>query len=75
MGQAYHYPQPIHTMAHIQGSHADNTVMNHLQHKLQTASYFSALDLSLLPVHLQTRCAQLVLEQLPHLDRVARGYG
>ena len=24
-GQAYHYPQPLRTMAHIRGSHADNT--------------------------------------------------
>ena len=74
-GQVYHYPQPIRTMAHIRGSHADNTLMNHLQHKLQTALYFSALDPSLLPVHLQTRRAQLLLEQLPLLDRVARWYG
>ena len=62
-------------MAHIRGSHADNTLMNHLQHKLQTALYFSALDPSLLPVHLQTRCAQLLHEQLPLLDRVASWYG
>ena len=60
-GQAYQYPPPIRTMAHIRGSHADNTLMNHLQHKLQTALYFSALDLSLLPVHLQAQCAQLLL--------------
>ena len=65
-GQAYHYPQPTRTMAPIRRSHADNTLMNHLEHKLQTALYFSALDLSLLPVHLQ--------EQLPLLDRVARCY-
>ena len=62
-------------MAHIRGSQADNTLMNHLQYKLQTALYFSALDPSLLPVHLQTRRAQLLLEQLPLLDRVARWYG
>ena len=74
-GQAYHYPQPIRTRAHIRSSHADNTLMNHLQHKLQTALYFSALDPSLLPVHLQTRRAPLLLEQLPLLDRVARWYG
>ena len=49
--------------------------MNHLQHKLQTALYFSALDPSLLPVHLQTRRAQLLLDELPLLDRVARWYG
>ena len=75
MGQAYHYPQRIRTVAHIRGSHADNTLMNHLQHKLQNALYFSALDPSLLPVHLQTQRAQLLLEQLPLLDRVARWYG
>ena len=74
-GRAYHYPQPICTMAHIRGSQADNTLMNHLQHKLQTALYFSARDPSLLPVHLQTQRAQLLLEQLPLLDRVARWYG
>ena len=74
-GRAYHYPQPIRTMAHIRGSQADNTLMNHLQHKLRTALYFSALDPSLIPVHLQTRRAQLLLEQLPLLDRVARWYG
>ena len=73
-GQAYHYPQPIRTMAHIRGSHGNNTLMNRLQHELQTALYFSALDPSLLPVHLQTRRAQLLLEQLPVLDRVARWY-
>ena len=62
-------------MGHIRGSHADNTLMNHLQHKLQTAIYFSALDPSLLPVQLQARRAQLLLEHLPLLDRVARWYG
>ena len=62
-------------MAHIRGSQADSTSMNHLKHKLQTAVYFSGLDPSLLPVHLQTRRAQLLLEQLPLLDRVARWYG
>ena len=70
-GQAYHYLQTIHTLAHIRGSHADNTLLNGLQHELQTALYFSALDPSLLPVHLQARRAQLFLEQLPLLDRVA----
>ena len=74
-GQAYHYAQAIRTMARIRGSQANNTLMNHLQHKLQTALYFSALDPSLLPVHLQTRRAQLLLKQLPHLDRVAHWYG
>ena len=39
-GRAYHYPQPIRTMAHSRGSQADNTLMSHLQHKLQTALYF-----------------------------------
>ena len=33
-GQAYHYLQPIRTMAHIRGSHTDNTLMNRLQHEL-----------------------------------------
>ena len=73
--RAYHYPQPIRTMAHIRGSQADNALMNHLQPKLQTTLFFSALDPSLMPVHLQTRRAQLLLEQLPLLDRVARWYG
>ena len=73
--RAYHYQQPIRTMAHIRGSQADNTLMNHLQHKLRTALYFSALDPSLIPVHIQTRRAQLLLQQLPLLDRVARWYG
>ena len=73
-GQAYHYPQPIRTMAHIRGSHADNALMNRLQHELQTALYFSALDPSLLPVHLQTQPAPLILEKLPLLDRLARWY-
>ena len=72
---AYHYPQPIRTIAHIRGSQANNTIMNHLQHKLQTALYFSALEPSQMPVHLQTRRAQLLLKQLPLLDRVARWYG
>ena len=71
-GPAYNYPQPIRSMAHIRGSQADNTLMNQFQHKLQTALYFSVLDPSLIPVHLQTRRAQLLLEQLPLLDRVAR---
>ena len=73
-GQKYDYPQPIRTMAHIRGSHADNTLMNHLQHKLQTALYFSALHQCLLPVHPKTPRAQLLLEQLPLLDIVARWY-
>ena len=41
---------------------------------MRTALYFSALDPSLMPVHLQTQRAQLLLEQLPLLDRVARWY-
>ena len=48
--------------------------MNRLQHELQTALYFSALDPSRLPVHLQTRRVQLLLEQTPLMDRVARWY-
>ena len=73
-GHAYHHPQPIHTMARIRGSNADNTLMKRLQPELQTALYFSALDQSLLPIHLQTQRAQLLLEQLALLDRVARCY-
>ena len=73
-GRAYHYPQPIRTMAHIRGSQADNALMNHLQHKMRTALYISALDPSLILMHLQTRRAQLLLKQLPLLDRVARWY-
>ena len=42
-GRAYHYRQLIRTMAHIRGSQADNTLMNHLQHKLRTALYLSSL--------------------------------
>ena len=61
-------------MAHIRGSQADNALLSRLQHEIRTALYFSALDPSLMPVHLQTRRAQLLLEQLPLLDRVARWY-
>ena len=74
MGRAYHYPQPIRTMAHIRGSQADNAFLSRLQHEMRNALYFSALDPSLMPVHLQTRRAQLLLKQLPLLDRVARWY-
>ena len=73
-GRAYHYPQPVRTMAHIRGSPADSALLGCLQHTLRTALYFSALDPSLIPVHLQTRRAQLLLEQLPLLERVARWY-
>ena len=73
-GGAYHYPQPIRTMAHIRGSQADSALLSRLQHEMRTALYFSALDPSLIPVHPQTRRAQLLLEQLPLLDRVARWY-
>ena len=69
-GRAYYYPQPLRTMANIRGSHADTTLLTRLKQKLQTTLYYSALDPSLLPVHLQKRPAQLVLEQLPLLDRV-----
>ena len=34
-GRAYHYLQPLRTIAHIWGSHADNTLMNRLQQELQ----------------------------------------
>ena len=48
--------------------------MTRLQQELQTTLYYSALDPSLLPVHLQKRWARLLLKQLPLLDRVARWY-
>ena len=73
-GRAYHYQQPIRTMAHVRGSQADNALLNNLQHKMRTALYFSALDPSLILMHLQTGRAQLLLEQLPLLDRVAGWY-
>ena len=73
-GQAYHYPQPIRTMAHVRGSQADSALLSRLQHTMRTALYFSALDPSLIPVNLQTRGAQLLLEQLPLPDRVGRWY-
>ena len=73
-GWAYHYPQSLRTMAHIQDSHADHTLIARLQQELQTTLYYSALDPSLLPVQLQKRRAQLLLEQLPLLDRVALWY-
>ena len=41
---------------------------------MRTALYFTALDPSLIPVHLQTQRAQLLLEQLPLLDRLAHWY-
>ena len=70
----YHYPPPLRTMAYIQGGRANNALMNRLQHELQTALCFSALDPALLPVPLQTRRAQLLLEQLFLLQRTARWY-
>ena len=73
-GRACHYPQLLRTMAHMRGSHAHNTLMSRPQQELQTTLCCSALDLSLLPVHLQRRRAQLLLKQLPLLDRVARWY-
>ena len=73
-GRAYNYPQPLRTMAHIRSSHADNTLITHLQHELQMALYFSALYPSLFPVHLQKRRALFLLEQLPFLNRVAPWY-
>ena len=42
-GRAYHYPQPIRTMAHIRGRQADNALLSRLQHEMRTALYFSAL--------------------------------
>ena len=73
-GGAYHYPQPICTMAHIRGSQADSALLSRLRHEMRTALSFSALDPSFIPVHLQTQRAQLLLEQLPLLDRLARLY-
>ena len=73
-GRAYQYPQPVRTMAHIRGSQADSALLSHLQHTMRTALYFSALDPFPIPVHLRTRGAQLLLEQLPLLDRVAHLY-
>ena len=61
-GPACDYPQPICTMAHIPGSQADNALLNHLQHEMRVSLYFSALDPSLIPVHLQTRRAQVLLD-------------
>ena len=52
-GEAYHYTQPLRTMAHLWGGLAISTRMNRLQPELHTPLYFSALDPSLLPVHLQ----------------------
>ena len=62
-------------MAELRGGVADNTLMARHQHELQTTLYFSALDPSLLPVHLRKQRAQLLLEQLPLLDMVTRWYG
>ena len=36
-GRGYHYPQPLRT---VPGSHADNTLMDRLQHELQTTLCF-----------------------------------
>ena len=36
-GRAYHYPQPVRTMAHIRGSQAGNALLSHLQHTMRTA--------------------------------------
>ena len=71
-GQAYHYTQPLTTMAYIRGGHADTALVKRLQHELQTA--LSTLDTALLPVHLQTRRAQLLLQQLTLLGSVAPWY-
>ena len=73
-GRTYHYQQPRRTMSHVRGSQADNALMNPLQRELQMALYFSALNPSLLPVHLQRRRTQLLLEQLLFLDRLAPWY-
>ena len=73
-GRAYHYRQPLRTMANMRGSYADTALMTRLKHELQTAMYFSALDPSLLPVHIQKRRAQLLLEQLPLLNKFAPWY-
>ena len=71
-GRAYHYPQRLRTTAHVPGGHTNTTLMTRLHQELQTTLYYSALDPSLLQVHLQKGRAQLLLEQLPLLDRVAR---
>ena len=73
-GQAYHYPQPLRTMAHTRGHHADTTLMTCLQQELLTTLYYSALHPSVLPVHLQKRQYQLLLEPLPLPNRVPRWY-
>ena len=49
--------------------------MPRLQRQLEKTLYYSALDLSLLPVNLQKWRAQLLPEQLRLLDRVKRWYG
>ena len=73
-GRAYHYPLPVRTMAHIRRSQADSALLSRLQHTMRTALYFSALDRSSIPVHLQTRRAQLLLKRIPLLDMVERWY-
>ena len=62
-------------MAHIQGSHAADNLIARLKQQSQTTLYFSALDPSLKLIHLQKRQAQLLLEQLCLLYRVAPWYG
>ena len=73
-GWAYQYPQPFRTMAQIRGRHADNTHMTRHEQESQTTLYYSAPDPSLPPVHLQKQRAQLLLEHLPPLYRMARWY-
>ena len=62
-------------MAHIREGDADNTLMNRLHPKLETAIYFPAFSPSLLPLHLQEQTVQLLLAQLPLLNRMGSWYG
>ena len=71
---AYYYPQPLRMMAYIRGRAHDTELMAALQNKLETSLHFSALDPTTLPVHLQKRRAQLLLEQPPLLDCIRRWY-
>ena len=73
-GRAYHYAQPLRTIGHIRGSHANNTLLTGLQQELEFALYFWALNWSLLPVRLQKGHRQLILQQLPFHDSVPRWY-
>ena len=56
------------------GNRANTFLIHSLQHRLQTPLDFSALNPTQLPVYLQIRQAQLPLEQLPFLQRIAKWY-